>query len=163
VLRALEIDIATFGTEHPTVAGTYDVVGTVYLEGKKYREGLEAYQKALAIKEKTLGKNHEAVSYSACGVARGLLDLGQPAKAVPFFERVLAINPPDPVLRGDAYLGMARALDAQGKSTPRIIELARKARAEFASASVTEGVAEVDTWLAKLTGPRKGARPARGR
>jgi tetratricopeptide (TPR) repeat protein len=163
VLRALEVDLATFGPEHPTVAGTYDVVGTVYLEDQKHREALEAYEKALAIKEKTLGKSHEDVSYSACGVARSLLALGQPARALPFFERVLAINPPDPVLRGDTYLGMARALDAQGKNSPQILAFAQKARAEFDSAKVPEGVVEVDTWLAQRPSPKAGARPARRR
>jgi len=162
VLRALEIDIATLGAEHPTVADTYDVVGTVYMEGKKFREAQEAHAKALAIKEKTLGKNHEYVSYSACGVGRALVGLKQPTKAMPFFERVLAINPPDPVIKGDAYFGMAMALEAQGKKTPRMVELARKARAEFDAGTVPEGVAEVDAWLAQRSGS-KGARLAGGR
>jgi tetratricopeptide (TPR) repeat protein len=163
VLRALEIDVATFGPEHPTVGGTYDVVGTVYLRDKKYREALEAYEKALAIKEKALGKHHEDVSYSACGVARSLLELGQSARALPFYERVLAINPPDPVVRADAYLGMARSLDAQKKGSPQILAFARKARAEFDSAKVPEGVKEVDTWLAQRSGSKAGSRLAGGR
>ncbi|HEX8698645.1 MAG TPA: tetratricopeptide repeat protein [Myxococcaceae bacterium] len=163
VLRALEIDVATFGPEHPTVGGTYDVVGTVYLQEKKFREALEAYEKALAIKEKALGKNHEDVSYSACGVARSLAGLGQNTRALPFYARVLEINPPDPVLKGDTYLGMAQALDAQGKKSPQILALARKARAEFDSAKVPEAVAEVDAWIAKRSGSKAGSRLAGGR
>jgi tetratricopeptide (TPR) repeat protein len=163
VLRALEIDLATFGPEHPTVGGTYDVVGSVYLQNQKPREALEAYEKALAIKEKALGKNHEDVSYSACGAARSLLELGEPARALPLLERVLAIKPPDPVLMGDAYLGMAKALDAQGKSSQQVLALAQKARAEFDSAKVPEGVVEVNTWLSQRPGAKTGSRTAKSR
>jgi hypothetical protein len=77
---------------------------------------------------------------------------------MPFFERVLAINPPDPVLRGDTYLGMARALDAKKKGSPQALASARKARAEFASAKVPEAVAEVDTWLAQRSGAKAKSR-----
>ncbi|MBN1209733.1 MAG: serine/threonine protein kinase [Myxococcaceae bacterium] len=161
--RALEIDVATFGPQHPQVGGTYDVVGTVYLEDKKYREALEAYQQALEIKEKTLGGEHEDVSYSACGVARSLLGLGEPARAIPLFERALTISPPDPALRGDAYFGMAQALEAQGRSRQQALAMARKARGEFDSAKVPEGVAEVDAWLARHSGARPGSRAGRSR
>jgi tetratricopeptide (TPR) repeat protein len=149
--RALEIDQATFGPEDPQVGDTYDVVGAAYpyLQDGKYQEAREAYQRALDIKEKALGKDHENVSYSAGGLAGSLLGLGDAAEAVPLFERVLAINPPDPVILGDAYFGLARALETQRKGHSRALTLARKAREMFESAKVTEGVEEVGTWIAE--------------
>ncbi|HVG62051.1 MAG TPA: serine/threonine-protein kinase [Hyalangium sp.] len=154
--RALEIDLATFGPDHPQVGGTYDVVGTVYLEDGKYHAAQDAYQRALNIKEKALGKDHEDVSYSVRGLAGSLMGLGEAAKATPLFERVLALNPPDPVLMGDAYFGLARALEAQGKERSRALMLARKARESFESAKVTAGVAEVSTWIAEHSASKKG-------
>jgi len=153
--RALEIDLATFGPDHPQVGGTYDVVGTVYLEDGKYHAAQDAYQRALNIKEKALGKDHEDVSYSVRGLAGSLMGLGEAAKATPLFERVLALNPPDPVLMGDAYFGLARALEAQGKERSRALMLARKARESFESAKVTAGVAEVGAWIAEHSASKK--------
>ncbi len=152
--RALEINLAAFGPEHSKVADTYDVVGTIYLEDKKHREALEPFQKALAIKEKVLGKDHEDVSYSACGLARSLLGLGEAARAMPFFERVLALKPSDPLIHGDAALGLARALDAQKRDPARALALARTARAVYASDKATAGVEEVDAWLAARSGSK---------
>jgi tetratricopeptide (TPR) repeat protein len=152
--RALEINLAAFGPEHSKVADTYDVVGTISLDDKKYREALEPFQKALAIKEKTLGKDHEDVSYSACGLARSLLGLGEAARAMPLFERVLALKPSDPLIHGDAALGLARALEAQKRDPARALALARTARAVFASDKATAGVEEVDAWLAKYAGSK---------
>jgi tetratricopeptide (TPR) repeat protein len=131
------------------------VVGTVYLQDEKYQEAREAYQRALDIKEKALGKNHENVSYSVSGLAGSLLGLGEAAKAAPLFERVLALNPPDPVLLGDAHFGLARALEAQRRDHSRALMLARKARELFESAKVTAGVAEVGAWLAEHSVSKK--------
>ncbi|HVG61667.1 MAG TPA: tetratricopeptide repeat protein [Hyalangium sp.] len=154
--RALEIDQATYGPENPQVGDTYDVVGAAYLQDGKYQEAREAYQRALDIKEKALGKDHENVSYSAGGLAGSLLGLGEAAKAGPLFEQVLAINPSDPVILGDAYFGLARALESQGKDRSRALTLARKARELFESAKVTEGVEEVGTWIAERSTSKRG-------
>jgi tetratricopeptide (TPR) repeat protein len=161
--RALEIYLAAFGPEHSKVADTYDVVGTIYLDDKKYREALEPFQKALAIKEKTLGKNHEDVSYSASGLARSLLGLGEAARAMPLFERVLALKPSDPWVHGDAALGLARALEAQKRDPARALELARTARAVFAADKATAGVEEVDAWLAKYSVSKTPSKKRRSR
>jgi serine/threonine protein kinase len=165
-LRALDIHLASVGPEHPLVGSTYDLVGESHLEEKQYQPALEAYEKALAIKEKKLGKAHGSTSNSAAGAARCLLELGEPTRAYSLYEQILASEPEDADFRGEALLGMARALDAKGpRMKPRALALARKARAEYAQVSEKqvreEGLAEVDAWLAARS--RKGSRVAQGR
>jgi tetratricopeptide (TPR) repeat protein len=156
--RALEIDLETFGPEHPQVGGTYDVVGHIAMVAGEFQESQEAYQKAVAIKEKTLAKDDGELSYSVNGVARSYLELGDPARARPLFERIMALNPPDPGARAEAHFGMARTLVSLKQDRAQALALARKARAEYEQAKDVDGVAEVDAWLAKHASSKPGGR-----
>ncbi len=146
--HSLEIHIAAFGPEHSETGDAYDVVGQVYLMSKKFREALAPYQKALDIKEKRLGKDHETVGYSALGLALAYIELGEAAKARPLFERVLTITH-DPRTLGDAYFGLARAMDSLGQKGPEVLATAQKGRDAFSSVHEDENAKEVSDWMAQ--------------
>ncbi|WP_224250060.1 tetratricopeptide repeat protein [Hyalangium gracile] len=146
--RSLEIHIAARGPEHPETGDAYDVVGQVYLASKRYREALEPYQKALDIKEKTVGKDDETVSYSALGLGLSYLELDESAKALPLLERVLKITH-DPRTQGDAYFGLARAMDAMGRKDPEVLANAQKAWDAFHGVKETEIAKEIADWMAR--------------
>ncbi|MFL5347361.1 MAG: tetratricopeptide repeat protein [Hyalangium sp.] len=161
--HSLEIHIAAFGPEHSETGDAYDVVGQVYLMGKKFHEALEPYQKALDIKEKRLGKDHETVGYSALGLALAYLELGESAKALPLFERVLTITH-DPRTQGDAYFGLARAMDSLGRKGSEVLATAQKGRDAFASVQETENAKEISDWMAQHSVIQASTRaPKKGR
>ena len=146
--HALEIHIATFGPEHSETGDAYDVVGQAFLMDKKYPQAAAAYQKALEIKEQRLGKDHETVGYSALGLGLARLELGEAAKALPLLERVLTITH-DPRTQGDAYFGIARAMDALGRKGPEVISAAQKGHDALASVQENENAQEISDWIAQ--------------
>jgi eukaryotic-like serine/threonine-protein kinase len=160
--RSLEIHIASFGPEHPETGSAYDLVGEVFLIQDKYKEARAAYQRALEIKEKAVGRNHVTVSYPAAGVGLCYLGLGEPARALPFFERAVALSQ-DPPNKGTAYFGMAKALDSLGRKPPQILAAAQKAREAYASVKNQKMVEEIDAWIARHSGAKGGTKTARSR
>ncbi|HYH97195.1 tetratricopeptide repeat protein [Hyalangium sp.] len=159
--KALEIRLATFGPEHAEVGDAHDVVGAASALAGKNREALESFLKGMAIKEKALGKEHRTVAFSAAGAGMAYLQLGDPARAVPLFERILAINTLEQQVRGDAFFGIAQALDALNRKEVEVLDSARKAREAFASVKDSVRVAEIDDWLAQRAKPKGKTRAVR--
>ena len=159
--RALDVRLAAFGPEHPEVGDAYDLVGVTSAMVSKHAEALESFLKGMEIKEKALGKDHLYVSNSAVGAGLAYIELKQPERALPLFERALAINTEEPSVRGDAYFGIAVALDAQKRKEVEVVDAARKAREAFASVKDTGRTAEVDAWLAKRAKPQGKVRSAK--
>jgi eukaryotic-like serine/threonine-protein kinase len=159
--RALEIRLATFGPEHSEVGDALDLVGNTSAMAGKHQEALESFLKGMALKEKVLGKEHRTVTFSAAGAGMAYLELGQPERALPLFERILAINTLEQSVRGDAFFGIARALDAQKRKEAEVLDAARKAREAFTSVKDTGRTAEVDAWLAQRAKPKGKVRAAR--
>jgi len=152
--RALEIRLATFGPEHAEVGDAHDLLGNASALAGKHQEALESFLKGLAIKEKALGKDHRTVTFSAAGAGMAYLELGQPERALPLFERVLAINTLEQLVRGDAFFGIARALDALKRQEVEVLASARKAHEAFTSVKDSGRTAEVEAWLAQRAKPK---------
>ncbi|KFE63928.1 tetratricopeptide repeat protein [Hyalangium minutum] len=159
--RALEIRLAAYGPEHPEVGDAYDLVGIANTLAGKHTEALESFLKAMALKEKALGKDHLYISNSAVGAGLAYLDLKQPERAMPLFERALVLNTEEEPVRGDAFFGIAQALDALKRKEVEVVDAARKARAAFVSVKDTLRTAEVDDWLAKRAKPQSKVRAAK--
>jgi tetratricopeptide (TPR) repeat protein len=143
--RALTISMKSLGTEHPLVASAELNLGRLLAERRRFGEAFSHLQHGLAIRERTLDSNHplvgEAVLY--LGVAR--LWQGEPAQALPIFERALAIiqrNPQSQYL-GYAQFQLARALADSGRDRVRARTLALQARETYTPRT------EVDAWLAR--------------
>merc|ERR1712072_179531 len=56
--KSLAIKLETLGSEHPSVASSYNNLGAVYETQGNYDKAIEFFEKSLAIKLKTLGSEH---------------------------------------------------------------------------------------------------------
>ncbi|WP_224372801.1 tetratricopeptide repeat protein [Hyalangium versicolor] len=155
--RSLEIHIAARGPEHPETGDAYDVVGQVYLMSKRYPQAVEPFTKALAIKEKALGPEDEAVGYSALGLGLAHVEQGEAKEAQPLLERALKLTH-DPRTQGDAYFGLARAMDAQGRKGPEVLALAQKALDAFQSVKEADSAKEISDWISQHQKPAASAK-----
>jgi tetratricopeptide (TPR) repeat protein len=89
--RALAIDEAVFGPDHPKVATMVNNLGLVLRDLGDLAGAREALQRALAIWEKQLGPDHPNVASALNNLGMVLQDLGDLAGAGAAFERALAI------------------------------------------------------------------------
>ena len=60
--KVVQIQEKTLGRNHPDTAGTYNNIGEVYRQHRKYPEALNMYQKSLDINIKVHGRNHPLVA-----------------------------------------------------------------------------------------------------
>jgi tetratricopeptide (TPR) repeat protein len=90
--RALAIDEAAFGPDHPTVATFVSNLGGVLLELGDLAGARAACERALAIGQVALGPDHPTVATIVSNLGGVLQDLGDLAGARAAFERALAIG-----------------------------------------------------------------------
>jgi Tfp pilus assembly protein PilF len=97
--RALAIDEAAFGPDHPTVARDVNNLGSVLHALADYAGARESFERALAIDEAAFGPDHPEVARDVNNLGSVLRDLGDLAGARASFERALRILekslPPD--------------------------------------------------------------------
>ncbi|HEU4664975.1 MAG TPA: serine/threonine-protein kinase [Dokdonella sp.] len=84
--RTLAIDVPGDG-----VASSLHNLGLVAAKRADYAHALGYYREALALKREQFGEHHPDYQISLQGYARALSDSGQPAQAVPLFERNIAL------------------------------------------------------------------------
>lgn len=89
--RALVIDEATYGLDHPEVATDLSNLATVHQDLGQPAAALPLVNRALAIGEARYGRDHPSVVASLSNLAMVHLALGQPAEALPPIERALDI------------------------------------------------------------------------
>lgn len=156
--RALAIREEHYGPEHREVAGVLSkLIRQAVAQGDDVTARTHA-QRALAIYEKTEGSEPEL--YGALEqLGEILLELEQPAAAIPHFERMLTMreaDPEDSTQRAGARADLAMALwdapEGEGRDRERALELAQLARAAFAEREdedATKQLEELDAWLAE--------------
>ena len=89
--RALAIDEAVYGPEHPNVAIRVNNLGSVLQDLGDYAGAKANYERALAIVKKELGENHPYVASTLNNLGGVLEDLGDYAGAKANYERALVI------------------------------------------------------------------------
>jgi tetratricopeptide (TPR) repeat protein len=89
--RALAIDEAAYGPEHPKVATAVNNLGRVLKDLGDLAGAREAYERALAIDEAASGPEHPNVARDVNNLGLVLRDLGDLAGAREAYERALAI------------------------------------------------------------------------
>ena len=62
--KSLNIDLKTYGENHPSVATSYNNIGAVYKSLGNYDKAIEYFKKSLSIFLKTYGENHPDVASS---------------------------------------------------------------------------------------------------
>jgi tetratricopeptide (TPR) repeat protein len=90
--RALRIDEATYGPDHPTVAVRLSNLATVLQDLGHPEKAQPLLERALRIGEATHGPDHPTVAVRLSNLALVLQDLGHPEKAQPLLERALRID-----------------------------------------------------------------------
>ncbi len=117
--RALASYVATFGPEHPTVAGARTRLASVEVQLGNYAEAIAALAQASTTLERALGPEHPrlAAVYSARGRAEARNKQHEAARAS--FERALAINRrtlgPDHAEVAGGLLNLGNVLTALGR------------------------------------------------
>jgi tetratricopeptide (TPR) repeat protein len=90
--RALAIDEAAYGPDHPTVAIDLNLLATALHGLGQPGAARPLLERALAIDEAAYGPDHPTVAAALDNLANVLHALGQPAAARPLLERALAID-----------------------------------------------------------------------
>ncbi|MGM1059632.1 FxSxx-COOH system tetratricopeptide repeat protein [Saccharothrix sp. Mg75] len=90
--RALTIDEATYGPDHPEVATDLSNLGGALSDLGRPGDAHPLLERALAITEATYGPDHPAVATLLNNLGGALSDLGRPGDAHPLLERALAIT-----------------------------------------------------------------------
>jgi tetratricopeptide (TPR) repeat protein len=112
----------------------------------KPREAFAEFQLALKLVEKELGSENSRLSSYLSGMGHAMLDLKQPAQAVPYLQRALGLRGDDidPASTAEVQFALARALWRGGGDKRRARELAEQARSKVKPADQPT----VAAWLA---------------
>jgi len=89
--RALAIDEASHGPDHPDVASGLNNVALLLRETNRLKEAEPLYRRALAIDEACYGPDHPNVARDLNNLAGLLYATNRPEEAEPLFRRALAI------------------------------------------------------------------------
>ena len=90
--RALEIQEARHGPDHPDVAATLDNMAESLRKQWKTIDAIPLSRRALAIKESFYGADHSEVAKSLLVLANSLFDHGKYSEAKPLYSRALEIK-----------------------------------------------------------------------
>ncbi len=90
--ESLTLAERAWGSEHPLVARSLNMVGILQQRHGRHAEAEAAFLRALAIREKLLGPDHVDVATALNNVAVLYLDMGFYARAEPLYQRSLAIR-----------------------------------------------------------------------
>jgi CHAT domain-containing protein/Tfp pilus assembly protein PilF len=118
--KRLEVGVRTqFGTSHENYAVVLNNLAAVYESQGKYAEAESNYRRALAIKEKAVGKNHVDLASTLNNLGNVNQELGRLADAEAFYSRAIAIREKaqgreHPAL-AQTLNNLASLLSAQGK------------------------------------------------
>ena len=89
--RALAIDEASLGKDHPDVATTLSNLALLYQATNRLKEAEPLMQRALAIAEASLGKDHPDVATALNNLAMLYQDTNRLKEAEPLMQRVVKI------------------------------------------------------------------------
>ena len=90
--RALEIDVAAFGEQHPTVASRLNNLATLLLDTNRIEEAEPLMRRALEIDEAALGEQHPNVAIDLNNLAQLLQRTNRIEEAEPLMRRALEID-----------------------------------------------------------------------
>jgi len=90
--RALAIDEASFGKDHPKVATDLNNLAQLYQDTNRLSEAEPLMKRGLEIEEKSKGKNHPHVAIQLNNLAQLYQDTNRLAEAEPLMKRALAID-----------------------------------------------------------------------
>ncbi|XP_044174645.1 uncharacterized protein LOC114951472 [Acropora millepora] len=90
--RSLALQLPLVGSEHPSVASSFNNLANVLSDQGDLKQAKEYHERALAIRQQTLGPQHPYVAQSYNNLANVLCDQGDLREAKEYHERALAIR-----------------------------------------------------------------------
>ena len=133
----------------PNVALSLGNIGTELLARDDVTEALATFQRALAVAESSLGKDHPYVGDALVGIGECKVRLRKFVEARAVLERALAIRARGarPNEMADVQIALAKAIWAEGDHT-RALALAQAARAGYAASPTSQRqLADTEAWL----------------
>ena len=116
--KALELDIAEYGPDHPVVAGVMSNIANALMMHVGYDEADTLLHRALAIGEKSLGTDHPQVATYLNNLVNLYRRQDKWAEALPYARRAVAIRektlPPNHPMTARAVMNLATILAAMG-------------------------------------------------
>jgi tetratricopeptide (TPR) repeat protein len=97
--RALAIDEASYGEDHPTVAGDFADLGRLMIAFCREEEAEEFLRKALAIDESFFGNDHPIIARRLADLAEVMRIIGRRSDAEKLLQRGIRISLPPAVNR----------------------------------------------------------------
>ena len=90
--KGLEIELKTIGEEHPSVAISYNNIGSIWDTKGEYDKALEYYHKSLSIRLKTIGEEHPSVAVSYNNIGFIWEKKGEYDNALEYYHKGLEIE-----------------------------------------------------------------------
>ncbi|HET9992868.1 MAG TPA: tetratricopeptide repeat protein, partial [Kofleriaceae bacterium] len=116
--KALELDIAEYGPDHPVVAGVMSNIANALMMHVGYAEADTLLHRALAIGEKSLGPEHPQVATYLNNLVNLYRRQEKWTEALPYARRAVAIRektlPPNHPMTARAVMNLATILAAMG-------------------------------------------------
>lgn len=153
--RARAIYEANLPADHIRLVSHRSTLGYALQREGRHAEALAVLEPVLERGEKELGNDHGDLVSVLLSIGRAHLDAGRPTRAVPVFERALAIaetKEVTAVMTARCRFGLAMALWDARRDRVRAVALARRAQATYAR--VLHGgvtLARMNAWLASHT------------
>ncbi|MBL4683762.1 MAG: tetratricopeptide repeat protein, partial [Nannocystaceae bacterium] len=150
--QALAIREGYQAPDHPEIARVLSNLGGALLANDELLRAKEVLSRAVGILERAQGGERSVMITVLAALGRAHLASGEPRTALPLLERAVALgddSEADPITRGDAEFGLARALVDTGGSIGRARALATVARAHYARGQ-SEGQPGTESPLAAL-------------
>ncbi len=159
-LQALDIKERTQGTDNPNLAFTLNSLGTLYNKQGKYQLAQETCRRALKLTEHKFDPKHPFLSYLHQCMGEAFIGQRQPAQAIVWLERALAIrqaNPNEVGAVAETRFVLAQALWELRRDRQRAVGLVRQARAVYAEMGDKgkQPLAQLDQWSARVRLPAK--------
>ncbi|MFN9035753.1 MAG: tetratricopeptide repeat protein, partial [Planctomyces sp.] len=134
IAMLLPLEFEILGADHPYVANSYASLQAIHLHLQQYSEMQAAATKALAIRQKHLGRQHPLTAQMEHAVGQSLAFEGQDEPAIPYFQRAsaafrdarLAGNAADSLhLLGDSFAILKRKSEALQAYEAALAELSK--------------------------------------
>ncbi len=120
--HALRLREQSHGPDHPYLARTLNSLGNVVQHLDRFDEAIAYYERSLKIREKVHGTDHPDLVIVLGNIATLLVRHGEPARSLPYSERVsaiLAAHELDPYRQADHRFWYGRALVETGTDPRR--------------------------------------------
>ena len=134
-------------------------LAAILVRQRKYAEAIAELERALAAAQASLVANDPLLADTLGSLGRAHHKNGQPARALPYFERALRMvrtSGTEPARRSTAELRLAKALWDARAGRARALRLAEQSLSDARAAGDKERIEAAQTWLT-------GHRPARHR